>query len=163
MKCPKENQEGLLIAYSSRKLDVANAALVGQHVESCEACRDFVVAQHAVWNALDAWDAPAVSPDFDRRLYRRIDEQVSWWELAIRPLRPVFRHALPIAAAAGVVLVAGLLLDRPSEAPKQVPQIHLVQADSLQPDQVEHALAEIEMLDHFNRIMRADPDSRPKM
>jgi len=163
MKCPKENQEGLLIAYSSRKLDAANTALLGQHVESCEACRDFIAAQQAVWNALDAWDAPAVSPDFDRRLYRRIEEQVSWWELAIRPFRPVFRHALPIAAAAGVVLVAGLLLDRPSEAPKPAPQIHFAQTDSLQPDQVEHALAEIEMLDHFNRIMRADPDSRPKM
>jgi len=164
MKCLKETQEDLLIAYSSQKLDGASAAQVERHLESCEACRDFVRAQSALWEALAFWEAPAVSADFDRRLYRRIEQQVSWWDLALRPFRPAFRHAVPVAAAAAVVLMAGILLDRPAVT---VPAIEkrAAQVETLQPEQVEHALAEIEVLDQFNHLMqRSDPgDSSPKM
>lgn len=165
MNCPVETQEGMaqLLAYSSRKLDAQAAARLGDHLEACAACRDFVAQQNAVWNALDIWEPAEVSADFDRRLYRRIEEQVSWWEMLIRPLRPAFRHALPITAAAGVVMMATILLDRPNSTPKPA-ETRTAQVDTLQPEQVEHALAEVEMLDKFNHLMRNDSaDSRPKM
>ena len=90
MNCPIESPEGpaLLLAYGSRRLDAHAAAALEQHLESCSACREFVAGQSAVWNALDLWEAAPVSPDFDRRLYRRIEEQVAWWELLLRPFRP---------------------------------------------------------------------------
>jgi hypothetical protein len=165
MNCPIETQEGsaLLLAYSSRKLDPQAVALLDRHLESCSACRDFVAGQSAVWNALDLWEAAPVSADFDRRLYQRIEQQVSWWDMLIRPFRPVFDHAVPVAAAAGVVLMALVLLDRPSAVPVAV-ETHSAQVETLQPDQVEHALAEVEMLDQFNHLMRSEPaDSHSKM
>jgi len=165
MNCPFESQEGsaLLLAYSSRKLDAQAVAPLEQHLESCAVCRDFVRGQSAVWNALDLWEAAPVSADFDRRLYQRIEQQVSWWDMLVGPFRPAIRHALPLAAAAGVVIMAGILLDRPSAAPA-VADTYGAQVEVLQPDQVEHALAEVEMLDQFNHLMRSDPaDSNPKM
>jgi anti-sigma factor RsiW len=139
------------------------SAPVERHLEACAACREFVQSQNAVWKALDLWEAAPVSGDFDSRLYQRIEQQVSWWEVLLRPLRPAFRHALPIAAAAGVVLMAGLLLDRKVAVPPAV-DTRTAQVDALQPEQVEHALAEVEMLDQFNHLMRADAsDSKPKM
>jgi hypothetical protein len=163
MKCPFETPEGkgLLLSYSSGKLDEPSKVQLQQHVEWCGACKEFVLGQSALWSALDAWEAPEVSADFDRRLYQKIEQQVSWLDLLVRPFRPAFRHALPFAAAAGVVLMAGFLLDRPSAVPVQ--ETHSAQVETLQPDQVEHALAEIEMLDQFNHLMRSDSDSSPKM
>ena len=81
MKCPMEARDtATLLAYSSRKPDGGDVSLLDTHVESCTACRDFVLAQRAVWDALDAWEAAPVSADFDRRLYQRIDQQVSWFD-----------------------------------------------------------------------------------
>lgn len=168
MKCPIESREGpaLLLEYTSRKLDTESTAALEQHLESCGACRDFVHSQSAVWNALDIWEAPPVTPGFDSRLYRRIEQQVSWWEMLIRPFRPALRHAMPLAAAAGVVIMAAVLLERPSGVPVAAVGTRSVQVETLPPDQVEHALAEVEMLDQFNHLMRldsADAKPTPKM
>ena len=130
-------------------------------MESCPACRDFVHIQSTVWNALDLWEAPPVTPGFDNRLYRRIEQQVSWWEMWIRPFRPALRHAMPLAAAAGVVIMAAVLLERPAGVPAAV-DTRSAQVETLQPEQVEHALAEVEMLDQFNHLMRPDSsDAKP--
>ena len=164
MKCPFETADGpaLLLSYSSGKLEGPNKTLLQAHVESCPACREFVQGQSSLWSTLDMWEAPQVSADFDRRLYERIEKQVSWWELFLRPFRPAFRHALPIAAAAGVLLTAVIILERPAAVP--VNRHPSAQVEALQPDQMEHALAEVEMLDQFNHLMRSDSsDSSPKM
>ena len=130
-------------------------------MESCRACRDFVRSQGAVWDAHDLWEAPPATSDFDSRLYRRIEQQVSWWEMWIRPFRPALRHAMPLAAAAGVVIMAAVLLERPSAVPVAV-DTRSAQVETLPPEQVEHALAEVEMLDQFNHLMRFDSsDSKP--
>jgi anti-sigma factor RsiW len=166
MNCPLENQESaaLLLAFGSGTLEPDTSIKLQRHVDSCAACRQFVEKQSAVWEALDLWEAPPVSADFDRRLYQRIEQQVSWWQKLFRPLRPVFQYrSLPIAAAAGVLIMAGLLLDRPVAAPVPAPQ-QTAQVEGLQPDQVEHAIDEMEMLNQFNHLMRSDPaDSNSKM
>ncbi len=166
MNCPLENQESaaLLLAFSSGSLEPDVTARVQRHLDSCPACRQFVEKQAVVWDALDVWEAPPVSADFDRRLYQRIEQEVSWWEKLLRPLRPVLQYrSLPIAAAAGVLIMAGVLLDRHTAAPVPPPQ-QTAQVEALQPDQVEHAIDEVEMLNQFNRLMRSDPaDSNSKM
>ena len=92
MKCPIETGEySELLAYSEEKLEAARAAILKRHVEECTACREFVAGQRAVWSALDAWEPPAISADFDQRLYRLLNEPEpdGWWQ---RWLRPVLAH-----------------------------------------------------------------------
>lgn len=166
MNCPLATQEGsaLLLAYSSDRLDAESAVGVRRHVEACAACREFVEGQNAVWQALDLWTPEPVSADFDRRLYQRIEQQVSWWDKVLAPFRPLLAHrGLPIAAAAGMVLLAGVLLDRHATVPR-VPAPVSAEVEVMQPDQVQHALDEVEMLNRFNRLMRSDAaDSNAKM
>jgi anti-sigma factor RsiW len=161
MNCPLEaGNEGVLLDYAAGKLNADARAQMDRHMESCSACNQFAGAQAAVWQALDNWEPAEVSMDFDRRLYARIEQDVSWWTRLMRPLNPLFRHSVPIAATAGVVIMAGLLLNRPAAVPvAPVPQS--AQVEALQPDQLQSALDDMEMLRQFNQLV---PDSAaPKM
>ena len=157
MKCPMEMGENseLLLAYSTGRLDAEAAAALERHLGICPACREFAASQRSVWTALDAWEAPSVSADFDRRLYQRIEKEVSWWDLLIRPFRPMLvRQGLPIAAAACVVVMAGALLQRPAYVEPDA-QTESAQWESVQPEQVEHALEAMQMLSDFSHQVRA--------
>ena len=68
-------------------------------------------ARRSVDGALDLWEAPAVSPDFDRRLYGRIEES-TWWNFLFRPQRLV-----PIGVAAAAVIATGLWIGRQGVTP----------------------------------------------
>ncbi|MGA2040713.1 MAG: zf-HC2 domain-containing protein [Bryobacteraceae bacterium] len=164
MKCPLEAREDreILVAYGSRALGGSDAELLEAHVESCAACREFVREQRAVWEALDGWEAPAVTADFDRRLFARIEGEISWWQRlwGRMGLRLVY-GALPVTAVACLVL-AGVLLDWPSPRRAPAPPVTTAHVESLQPDQVVHALDEMEVLDQFNRMMKPD-GSTPRM
>jgi len=153
-----------LLAYCSGRLDSEMAAPLVRHLETCAACRQFVDDQSAVWQALDVWEPEPVSADFDRRLYQRIEQQVSWWDLLLRPFRPLVWHqGVSIAAAAGVLIMAGVLLDQKAVVAPN-PSQESAQIEALQPDQVEHAIDEVEMLNQFNHLMRTESaDSNEKM
>jgi anti-sigma factor RsiW len=153
-----ETQESaaLLVAYASRQLDSAKTALIETHLEACPACREFLDEQSVVWEALDLWEPEPITADFDRRLYQQIDRHVSLWDRMLRPFRPLLiRQGLPLAAAAAALVMAGVFLDRQAVAPS-VPVRQTAQMEALQPEQMEHALDEVDMLDQFNRLM-ADP------
>jgi len=160
MNCPLEaGNEGVLLDYAAGKLKADARAQMDRHMESCSACKQFAGAQATVWQALDNWEPAEVSMDFDRRLYARIEQDVSWWTRLMRPLNPLFRHSVPIAATAGVIIMAGLLLNRPSAVPAVPPQS--AQVESLQADQLQRALDDMEMLRQFNQLV---PDnSAPRM
>ena len=158
MRCPIETRENaeLLLAYCARKLDAETTAILEDHIRICPACREFAGGQQAVWKALDAWEAAPVSADFDRRLYQRIDKEVSWWDLLMRPFRPLLvRQGLPIAACAGLLIVAGLMLERPAAVPPSSSPVS-AQVEVVAPDQAEHALQEMEMMREFNRLVHSD-------
>jgi anti-sigma factor RsiW len=125
-----------------------------QHLKTCPACRDFVAQQQAVWAALDEWEAAAISAEFDRQLYRRIETQLSWWERRLRPLRPLLvRHALPVAAAACLLVTVWIVLERPRAVTPASQNTHL---EISQPELVVQALDDMEMLDNLDRAVRAD-------
>jgi len=154
MKCPIESQQQAerLLEYCARKLDHVSAAPIEEHIRRCPACAEFVKGQRAVWQALDSWEAAPVLPDFDRRLYQRIQQEVSWWDLIMRPFRPLMvRQGLPAAAAACLLIAAGYLLQRPAEIPLTT-QPH-VEASA---DSVEHAVDDMEILRELNHLVRAD-------
>jgi len=150
-----------LLAYCAGKLDSQAAAALEEHIRSCPGCADFVKEQRAVWEALDGWETAPVSADFDRRMHRRIQQEVSWWDLLMRPFRPLMaRQGLPVAAAACLVIAAGVMLQRPAAVPPEfIPQSAQVNAAS--PDQLEHAIDDMEILRELNHLVR--PDAEPKM
>jgi len=156
MRCPIETQENadLLLSYSARRLNAESTAILEAHMEVCPQCREFRDGQKMLWEALDQWEARPISPDFDRRLYRKIEEQSQsgWWTRVFGAGRPAFlRPALPLAAAACLVLVAGFIIDNPAgvAAPvAETPQVREV-------EQVERTLEDMQMLREFNLVSPA--------
>lgn len=165
MNCPMKTGENAeyLLDYASGKLTAGMRAELALHIEGCPVCREFTGGQDAVWQVLGEWEPAAVSMDFDRRLFQRIEQQqVSWWTRLNWQLNPLFRHAVPIGATAGVILMAGLLMNRPATVPVTANPESAQVVETLQPDQVEHALDDMEMLRDFNHLVK--PDSiEPKM
>jgi len=155
MNCPLEDRNPeMLVAYAAGELDLETARVLEEHLAGCATCRLVAADQTAVWKALDAWDAPSVSPDFDRRLYRRIDEGVrfSWWERITRPFRPMpLRQALPLTASAGLLLMAGLLLQHPGPLAPVAPHSEIVRAN-----QVENTLDDLDLLRQFGAADSAE-------
>jgi len=155
MRCPIESGEGELL------LDSAPPASLGKHIRECRACREFAEARRAVDSALDLWEAPAVSMDFDRRLYLRIDREVMWWDFLVRPFRaPMASPLVPMVAAAAVMLAAGLWMERPGTLP--APAAPSARIEALPPEQAEHALQDMETMQELGRLLRADA-AEPKM
>ena len=137
-----------LLDYCSGALEPAAAAEVTRHIESCNECRRLVNGQREVWETLGQWTAPAVSQDFNTRLYARIAEenQDSGWQQWIRRVtRPALPYALwkPAAlAAACAVLMVGFLVHEPRVADNAV-QIESPHVDI---EQVANALEELDLL-----------------
>ncbi len=163
MSCSIENREEQLLDYVSGSLDTRDAALFEKHLGTCAACSEFVSGQKSVWEALDLFEPAPVSPAFDRRLYERIS-QTSWWDrLAASvsvPFRaPAFlRQGLPLVAAVAVLTAAVIVWERPTPAPPPQPSGLSAEADqTLQPDQVQRALDDMEMLREFNHPVVAQP------
>jgi len=146
MNCPIKSQENTewLIEYSADRLDKERTALVARHLETCPECARFVRAQRRVWDALGRWEAEPVSAGFDRRLYHRIDAQpASWMSRLFRPLHPLWRPVVPLAAAC-LLIVAGVVL----HAPKAVlnPADSQVRIEKTSAEQVERTLDDMQML-----------------
>jgi anti-sigma factor RsiW len=143
MKCPLEFDcsSELIVGYGARTLDSEAAAAFERHLDSCTACCKLVAAQKAVWAALDeanddGFELP-VSPDFDRRLFQRIEEAEnrSWW---------LWRALVPVTAC--LALATLLLLRHPDSA--RTPQIQPPQP-AVQIEQVKQALDDMDLLDQL--------------
>src|SRR4051812_13143602 len=102
MNCPLEKRDGseLLLDLAAGRMSAEDAARIEVHVDTCAACRYFVDGQLAVVSALDAWEAPEVAADFDRKLFARIAEPESWSDRFARWFRPMLAyHGVPAGAA----------------------------------------------------------------
>lgn len=151
MRCPSESHDGpeRLLAFNSQRLEADRA--LEAHVRECASCSALVAEQRAVSDALDLWEAPPVTVDFDRRLYERIARETSWWDFLVRPFRPALGPRwVPVAAAAGVLIAVGLWMSRPAVAP--VPP--------LPPDQAAAALQEMQVMQDFSNLIRSDAEPR---
>ena len=138
------------------RLDADRRAKLERHIEACPACRQLAAGQRAVWEALDAWNAAPVSAGFDARLYRRIEQDVSWWQRILRPLRPAaLRQILPLTTAAGLAVAVAIVIGRPA-AIGPAPRAAAVQVEPLEPKQAEDALQDMELLRDLNRLARPD-------
>ena len=154
MKCPIESHDNaeLLLAFCARKLDYETTAILQRHIEICPSCKNFYEAQRLLWDALDSWEATEVSTDFDRRLYRRIEaEPLTLWNRMGRFVSERFTHqAIPLTAAAGLVLTAGLILQnsRPTSAPASETATRIEAVT----EQVERTVEDLELLRQFDSV-----------
>jgi Putative zinc-finger len=161
MECParERGEAAVLLDYCARKLDPRSAAVVERHVAQCAACQDWIRAQQAVWAALGGWEAAPVSPDFDRKLYQRIEqeERPAPWGARFWPLRGLtLRPALSLALASVVLLAAVLIRPAP---PQPVPLPQQAQVETLDADRLERTLDDVEMLRQLNVASSAAPQS----
>jgi anti-sigma-K factor RskA len=146
MDCPIRTHENTdwLLDYSAGRLDRERAALMARHVETCQECARFVEGQQLVWNALSQWEVDPVSAGFDRRLYRAIDAQpVSWKDRLFRPLQPLWRPIIPLAAAC-LLIAVGVVLHTPQATLATAPS-H-VAVEKIEAEQVERTLDDMQML-----------------
>lgn len=104
MICLRDNQDGadLLIGYLEATLPDETRRELEVHTAGCAECREML----AVQATLDEFVPPSVSPDFDRGVYARIEEERTgqWW-------RTPWKLALPAALAAA--LAVGVWIERP--------------------------------------------------
>jgi hypothetical protein len=143
MGCPVEDDgDELIIGYGARTLTPVQQIELERHLELCQRCRELAEAQRAVWSALDAWPTTVVSANFDERLFRRIAmERQSAWRRRWLPTHRSFGPAVPVGVACAA-LIAAFLLKNPALR-TEPPSEH---GTSLQIEQVEHALDDMDML-----------------
>jgi len=145
MNCPIENANPqLLIDYAAGTLDTETSSAVEAHLGACPQCGALAAAQSAVWRALDAWETPPVSPDFDGRLYARIQQETpaSRWDRLLQALQPVLpRRAIPLALATCLMLAVSLILEFPRGVRRVPPASQTVRVE-----QVETMLDDLDLL-----------------
>lgn len=144
MNCPLEtNAIELLLDYSAGRLNEAVRISLNRHMDSCAACAAFRVEQTAVWNALDVWEAPPVSMDFNRNLWRRIDQASSrpWYRTIADSIN--WKPLVPLTATVALI-VAGFVFDHRSETN---PNAGFTVTEA---NQVEQALDDIQLLHQFD-------------
>ena len=101
MTCLSKNEQGpeLLAGYLAKRLDPAETAEMDRHFAGCAECCGFL----SVWEQLDDFTTPDVTPGFDARLYARIaadESRRTWWR------RILWGPVVPLAAAAALVAIA---------------------------------------------------------
>jgi hypothetical protein len=140
MICLSKNEQGadLLAGYLAKTLDASRTAELARHIQECADCRGLAT----VWERLDEFAVPEVTPGFDARLYARIareEARVSWasWRRWLWP--PV----APLAAAAVVALALFLHVPRTPDASKQ--------ASSAEIEQVAQAVDDLDLLTPIDR------------
>lgn len=143
-RCPLQSgDEGaILLSYLDRQLDSDSMAALDRHVAQCPDCARVVESQRAVWQALDAYEPVRISADFDEQVMARIAAERPWW---VRMMdAPLFgghwwKAAMPLTAACLALLAVAVW--KGADAPRPPSPM-----DSTEVQQVEDALADVEML-----------------
>jgi anti-sigma-K factor RskA len=153
MDCLHNNKQGadILAEHLAGTLDRTRAVELERHTKDCPDCRRLL----EVWDHLDDFHAPALSEDFDHRLYARIEREarLPWWRRALLPSaslwRPLWRPVLPLAAACAVLVLALVVRD-PDTAnlpgDGNVKQVSVERGDKSEVEQVVQALDDLELL-----------------
>lgn len=161
MICPSRRKDTtLLLDHASGRLAPAQSAPVAQHVSECDDCAAALLEYSSVSDALDMWEAPAISTHFNRRLWERIEAAASApWHVRVadwfrfHSLKP----AIPVAAAA-LVIAAGFWFDHPSGVSHPAATSHVTATEA---DQAERTLDDLQLLRQFDAAVAAPGSARP--
>jgi hypothetical protein len=147
MICLSNNEQGadLLAGYLAKTLDSDRMAELDQHIQECADCRGLAM----VWERLDEFAVPEVTPGFDARLYAHIareETRVLGWRNLWR--NRLWRSIAPLAAAAALVAVALLVYPGKPDAPKQPGP---TQSNKAEIEQVAQAVDDLDLLTPIDR------------
>jgi anti-sigma-K factor RskA len=142
-----------LAGYAAGTLPAAARYAFERHLEECPMCRELAGTQQAVWAALDHWTPPAVSAEFDRKLFERLaaEQHGSRWR-RLFDFEWSWRPAVPVGAACAVLAAAFLLRAPAPHSTAAIPP-------STEIEQVERALDDIDMLKQLG--VAGLPDKAP--
>ena len=150
----------VLLDFVAGSLDPRLIAQVEKHAVECGACQTFVAQQAEVWAALEGDAAPAVSADFDARLYSKIAEAdaESWWTRTWRwftaMATPSYtRPAMALSVALTVIVAVSLTQGNRLDVPVAGTQAVAVQTSDL--DAIEQTLSDLEMLQTLGELPKA--------
>ncbi len=139
----------VLIDYCAGALPADGAAELERHLEECPLCREFCRVQARVWSELDIWEPVAVSVSFDARLRARLARDGG------RRWKWIWKPAIPLAAVAAAILVVALWRGPVGAREATTAQ----KGESVDVEQVEKALEDIDMLKQLYLAPRAEADS----
>ncbi len=154
MRCPSESGDSadLLVEYCAGTLNRETVEQLEEHLAICPACRSVCEAQKATWDVLDVWEPGPVPADFNRKVLERIEalNAQPWWKRWLAGLG--FSGWRPVAAVAMVAgVLAVVLVLRPDASPPPPPaQTKAASSEKLDPDQLEQALDDMDMLQHLS-------------
>jgi anti-sigma factor RsiW len=138
MICLSKNEQGaeLLASYLAKTLDAPRRAELDRHIQECADCRGLAM----VWERLDEFAVPEVTPGFDARLYARIAREEArrpWW------LRLLWPPVAPLAAASVVAVALFLYVPGKHDASKQSSKTEI--------EQVAQAVDDLDLLTPIDR------------
>jgi len=161
--CPLETGKmaEILLEYPTGRLDPGVREALDKHLAGCEACRDAIETQSAVWNALDTWEPVPLSPDFNRRLWQRVDQAAAEpWYARVAGWKPM----LPAAFVALLLVCAGLFFERPHD---EVAIQSVAASDAVsstvsvtEVDQAVSTLDDLQLLEQLDSVTDSDVASR---
>jgi len=144
MICLSKHQQGaeLLASYLAKTLNADRMAELDGHIRECADCRGLAT----VWERLDEFAVPEVTPGFDARLYARIAAEeargLDWRRWLWRPMAPL--------AAAGAVAALALYLHPLGTPLRGIPDVSK-QANKAEIEQVAQALDDLDLLIPIDR------------
>jgi len=102
--CLGADSAEVLFAYVDGTLDEVQSDAIERHAAGCAACRNLIDGQRGVWETLDAWEAPELSPEFNRKMHAAVAaESAGGWRgwLASKWAWPTL--LVPVSALALIV------------------------------------------------------------
>jgi len=165
MECPVQNRDtaSLLLDYCDRKLDRDLMVQMDRHVEHCPSCQQMMSAQRTVWEALDEWEPAPVTPDFNARLFARLEEdRPSWWRRLIEAPQLLWKPAMGMAAACAVLVTVSVLrTPDPTEVGTGTPAMAQQEAQQ-EAEQLDKTLSDMEMLQALEGPLAGEETSSSK-
>jgi anti-sigma factor RsiW len=148
--CPLSSEDTIdvLLDYSAGKLDKLRSTRFEQHIPACSECSAFLAGQSHVWQTLDTWQPEPVSMDFNRCLWRRIDDAAAepWYRKLADSLRMgAWKPAVPLTAAAFLV-AAGFMMDHQTKGPVTPGVEPSYSVSVTEAEQLENTLDDIQLL-----------------
>ncbi|MDX2266740.1 MAG: anti-sigma factor [Bryobacter sp.] len=140
-----ELQNDLLVRYVANQLSGEERVGFEAHLAECSACQEELAAQFELHMALERWEAPAVSPQFDAKLWAQIraeKAQAPAWRAWLTEVFGGWRGAAFAVPAFAMLLV---LIFWPSQMPNSAPKSE-APIDAAELQEIERSLDDYEAL-----------------